>query len=65
MTADKRYSIIQIRRVIGELESWRDASQDALENAESADYPNEERIEKLAVRIDALETAIDALEGIE
>lgn len=61
----KAYSIVQIRRVLAELETWRDTSQDALDNAENADSPNEARIGALQTRIDALEAAIEALEGIE
>lgn len=61
----KAYSIVQIRRVLAELEDWRDTSQEALDNAESADSPNEARIDALQTRLDALEAAIEALEGIE
>ena len=61
----KSYSILQVRRVLQELEAWRDSSQDTLDNVENADYPNESRIETLSGRIEALEAAIDALEGIE
>lgn len=61
----KRYSITQIQRVINELTEWRDASQETLDNEEAKDYPNDERIDKLSTRIDALTEAIEALEGIE
>mgnify|MGYP001573812012 CR=1 FL=1 len=63
--ADKTYSITQINRVMRELEHWIDQSQETLDNEESRDYPNEERLDKLQKRIDGLQNAYDALEEIE
>ncbi len=60
-----RYSITGVQKMIGELDEWIVGSQSTLDNAESADYPNDERIEALTERIEALEAAKEALEEIE
>ena len=59
------YSITQVRRVMDELTAWIESTGDALDTAESADYPNDERIDKLQTRLDALEAALEALGDIE
>lgn len=65
MTDVKRYSIVQVRRMVAELDAWIESTQDALDNAEDAATPNEERIDKLQTRLDALTNAKEELEGIE
>lgn len=60
-----RYSITSVKKIIGQIEEWIESSQDTLDNAESADYPNEERIEKLTDRISNLEEAKETLAEIE
>ncbi len=39
--------------------------EESLDNTNNADYPNEDRIEKLEAELEALEEAQGALEGIE
>ncbi len=76
VTKNRRYSITAVRAMIDELQEWLDSSQETLDNAESADYPNDEFIwleppsdalciDKLQMRCDSLQEAIDALENIE
>lgn len=52
----------KIRDNIETLELLRDAKQEVLDNAENADYPNEERIDTLTQQVDALTEAIEAME---
>ena len=59
------YSITQVRRVMAELKSWIETSEETLDNAESADYPNDGRIDKLQTRLEALNDALNALGDIE
>ena len=39
--------------------------EDTLENAEAAEHPNDDRIEKLQTELECLEGAIDNLESID
>ncbi|HEY4492455.1 MAG TPA: hypothetical protein VI958_10690, partial [Acidobacteriota bacterium] len=59
------YLIVQVRQMIANLEGWIEQTEDTLDNAENADYPNDDRIETLQARIDALNEALDALNEIE
>lgn len=65
MATTPRYSIIQIQRMMADLEAWIESSSDALNNEEAKDYPNEDRLDNLNTRIDALQAAYDALAEIE
>lgn len=44
------------------LEEMKEAKADVLDNAENAEYPNEERCSLLEEQLDILETAIDDLD---
>lgn len=60
-----RYNKRSLENLIVTLDGWKSQSLDSLENVESADYPNDERIDSLSERIASLETAIDSLCDIE
>ena len=60
-----RYSTTAVNKLIEQLDGWINGSQDTLDTAESADYPNEDRIDKLTERINALTEAKSSLEEIE
>ncbi len=51
----------EIREKLEALEMLQEQKQDALNNAEGAEYPNDERIEKLQDQIDILEEAAQML----
>lgn len=61
----KRYDPRTVARIVSEIQAMLEASQDALDNEESRDYPNNERVDMLQTRVDALQEAYNALEGIE
>jgi septal ring factor EnvC (AmiA/AmiB activator) len=67
MATDKitRYNIKSVQSMIAQLEAWIEQTEETLGNAEDAEYPNEERIDKLNERLASLEQAKDALEEIE
>lgn len=67
MATDKitRYNIKSVQSMIAQLEAWIEQTEETLGNAEDADYPNEERIDKLNERLASLEQAKEALEEIE
>ena len=44
------------------LEDYKDQKVEVLENEEEKDYPNEERIEKLGLQVDSLESAFEYLD---
>lgn len=54
-----------LEHVKSELESKKEANEEYLENEEGKDSPNEERTEKYGARIEALESAIGALEDVD
>ena len=60
----RKYNSISLRQVIAELEGWIEQTEDSLDTAESADSPNDERIDMLQDRIDNLQAAVDALSAI-
>jgi hypothetical protein len=60
-----KYSITQIRKLKVDLEDFIVQTEETIDNAESADYPNEARLDRLNDRLDDLRTAFDALENIE
>jgi len=60
-----KYRTTQLTIIIEMLEDWIDSSQETLDNESDKDYPNQERVEKLEARLEALGQAIEALEGIE
>jgi capsule polysaccharide export protein KpsE/RkpR len=60
-----RYNRIALGKVISTLQEWVDQTQETLDNAESADYPNEDRIDTLQTRIDSLQESVDALDNID
>ena len=65
MTTARRYNSTSLGNMVEELKSWTEQTQDTLDNAESQEYPNDNRIETLSNRMDALQAAIDSLEEIE
>lgn len=60
-----RYDIRSVAKMIAQLDAWIEQTEETLGNAEDAEYPNEERIDKLNERLDALNEAKEALENIE
>ena len=60
-----KYSITQIRKLKVDLEDFIVQTEETIDNAESVDYPNESRLDRLNDRLDDLRTAFDALENIE
>jgi septal ring factor EnvC (AmiA/AmiB activator) len=60
-----KYSITQIRKLKVNLEDFIVQTEETIDSAESADYPNESRLDRLNDRLDDLRTAFDALENIE
>lgn len=65
MTTTRRYSITAVAAMMADLEAWIEQSSDTLNNEEAKDYPNEDRLDNLNTRIDALQAAYDALADIE
>ncbi len=60
-----KYNSRSLTNVMLLLEDWVTQSQDTLDNEESKDYPNDERIDSLTVRVDSLQAAVDVLNEIE
>lgn len=60
-----RYTKPGLHKLVTQLATWINDSQDTLDNEESRDYPSNERIDSLTARIDALQAALDSLEEIE
>lgn len=54
----------KIRELREILEKMRDKKREVLDNAEGADYPNEERVEGLQTQISILEDAVDNMDNI-
>jgi len=48
---------------VTDLEETIEAKQDALDNAENADSPNDERIDKLGEEVGALEEIMEAVQA--
>jgi len=63
--ATPRYSIVQIRQIREYLTDWIEQSQAAIDAECSRDYPDSDRFDALEIRIECLQGALDALEGIE
>lgn len=57
-----RYDKRTVSKIVDSLREMLESSEDSLSNAESADYPNDERIDLLTDRIESLSSAVDALE---
>lgn len=57
-----RFNTASLRKLGQQLERWIGDTQDSLDNEESKDYPSETRIDEYTDRLDALQTAYDALE---
>ena len=55
----------EIRSIITKLENTLEKVQEYLDNAENAEYPNDDRIDNLQNEIDCIQEAIEALENIE
>jgi len=55
----------EVKAILKKLETVRDKVSDYLDTAESADSPDEERIDRLQHELDCLETAIEAIEDID
>ena len=60
-----RYNKRSLEKIVDQLKAWIDSSQDSLDNEESRDYPNEDRVSMLGERIESLQAAVDSLEEIE
>ncbi len=60
-----KYSITQVHKVVEQLADWIEQTTETLDNEEAKDYPNADRVENLACRQDALESAQSYLEEIE
>ena len=65
-SADKK----MLREAIGNLEGWlanveevKEMEEEYLGNAESAEYPNDERVDRLTESIGTLESGIEAIQG--
>ena len=54
-----------IKAIVSKLETIEEQVADYLDNAEQAEYPNEDRIDKLQTEMDCIRNAIDSLEEIE
>ena len=65
MATGTRYNIASVRNMIAQLDDWLEQSEETLSNEELKDYPSEDRMERLNVRIEALEAASQALGEIE
>jgi hypothetical protein len=53
----------KIETLVWKLQEMTDQKQEALDNAESKDYPNQERIEKLQEQVYILQQAHDDIEN--
>ena len=60
-----KYSVTQVRKLKVTLEDFLVQTEETIGNAESVDYPNGARLERLYDRRDELQAAFDALENIE
>jgi GTP1/Obg family GTP-binding protein len=56
-----RIALSQIESALDILEEVKEQEQEYLDNAESVDNPNEERVDRLTESVDTLETNIDAI----
>ena len=65
MKVARRYNSLTVKNTIQTLAEMIESSQDTLDNEESRDYPNQEKIDTLNDRIDYLQQAMDALESID
>jgi hypothetical protein len=65
MSTVRKYNRASLDNIITELEAWIEQSEDTLGNEESRDYPNEDRLDMLQTRIDQLQQASEALQGID
>ena len=63
--ATTRYNSRAVANMIATLQAWYEQTITTLNNEESRDYPDQERIEALETRLDAITGAIDALQEIE
>ena len=54
-----------IKSIIDKLTSVQESVEGYLATAESSEYPNEERIDKLQSELESIESAIEALQEIE
>jgi hypothetical protein len=55
----------EVKSILSKLEAVKEKVEDYLSNAEDAEHPNDERIDRLTNEVEYLEQAIEALEGIE
>ena len=55
----------ELKSIIEKLNVVKGKVEESLEKAEDAEYPNDERIEKLETELAAIEAALDELESIE
>lgn len=60
-----RYNARSLQTMMEQLQDWIDQTQETLDNEESKDYPNDERVDMLTLRLDQLQQAYDALEAID
>ena len=60
-----RYTILALRDMLRTLNAWVAATEGFIDTATAADYPNDERIDMLETRLDALQNAIDALGDLD
>lgn len=54
---------ITFKKWVTDLEETIEAKQDALDTAEGADSPNEERLDKLTEEVDALKEILEAVQN--
>lgn len=60
-----RYNRIALNKVVEQLEQWVEGTEEVRSNEEDKDYPNEDRLDELSTRIDAMESAVASLQEIE
>ena len=61
----RRYNRRSLTSVIAELKAWMTQVENTINNMESSESVNEERLNTLQNRLDSLSEAVEALEGIE
>ena len=61
----RRYNRRSLTSVIAELKAWMTQVENTINNMESSESVNEERLNTLQSRLDSLSEAVEVLEGID
>jgi len=60
-----RFNRIALNKIVEQLENWVETTEEIRSNEEDKNYPNEDRLDELSTRIDAMEAAVASLQEID